>query len=243
MNPPAWLYNESAHLATDFHNPEQVATYDARQQTQLNDERSLIQDLGIRQGDTLLEYGSGTGIFALAAAEAGANVHAVDISEAMLAYARTRAEGAGVDGITFHQGGFLTYQHAGQPADWIVTKYALHHLPDFWKGVALSRLRDQLKSGGRLVIQDVIFSFAPEDYRQEIDRWIDEVTREGTSFSRQDFEAHVRDEHSTFTWVLEALVERSGFLVADKQVFSPVYARYVCVKEGERNSGDVKLTQ
>lgn len=55
--------------------------------------------------------------------------------------------GAGTD--EFLPGGFLTYQHQGPPLDAVVTQIALHHLPDFWKQIALLRIFDMLKEGGK----------------------------------------------------------------------------------------------
>ena len=43
-----------------------------------------------------------------------------------------------------------------------------------------------------------------------------------------DIDEHVRDEHSTFTWLLEPMLERCGFRV-DKAVYSAdgFYADYI----------------
>lgn len=49
--------------------------------------------------------------------------------------------------IEFIQSGFLTYEHQSEPVDLIFTKAALHHLPDFWKQIALLRLNQMLKMG------------------------------------------------------------------------------------------------
>lgn len=43
-------------------------------------------------------------------------------------------------GIEAVEGGFLTYEHEGEPVDLVHTRNALHHLPDFWKAVALARI-------------------------------------------------------------------------------------------------------
>ena len=32
-------------------------------------------------------------------------------------------------------------------------------------------------------------------------------------WTRADIDEHVRDEHSTFTWLLEPMIERSGFRI------------------------------
>ena len=31
--------------------------------------------------------------------------------------------------------------------------------------------------------------------------------------ARADLEEHIRDEHSTFTWLLEPMIERAGFTI------------------------------
>jgi putative AdoMet-dependent methyltransferase len=53
-----------------------------------------------------------------------------------------------VANIEFVHAGFLTYAHRDEAADAVVSRMALHHLPDFWKVVALDRVRALLKKGG-----------------------------------------------------------------------------------------------
>ena len=45
---------------------------------------------------------------------------------------------------------------------------------------------------------------------------------------RADIEEHIRDEHSTFTWLLEPMIERSGFRI-ENAVYSPdgIFAQYI----------------
>jgi ubiquinone/menaquinone biosynthesis C-methylase UbiE len=230
-NPP-WQYDEFKHLATDFHDPQQVATYDARQRTNLQNEEKFVQELGIEAAHTVLEYGPGTGAFTLAAAKKCKHVYAVDISKAMLAYAHRQIVAAGLANVTFSQAGFLTYVHAGEPVDFIVTKYAFHHLPDFWKAVALQKMNKLLKRDGLLVIEDVVFSFPPDQYAEHVQNWIDTMGNSGQSFSREDFEGHIRDEHSTFAWMLEGLLRDAGFRIERVHYWSPIYAHYRCRKIG-----------
>ncbi|OKH28933.1 class I SAM-dependent methyltransferase [Chroogloeocystis siderophila] len=54
----------------------------------------------------------------------------------MLSYAQNKAQKTGVTKIEFHQAGFLSYQHQDQ-LDFVITKNALHILPNFWKMAAL----------------------------------------------------------------------------------------------------------
>jgi ubiquinone/menaquinone biosynthesis C-methylase UbiE len=85
-------------------------------------EQALIEWLGISAGHTVIDLGAGTGTFAIQAGKAGAYVHAVDVSPTMLAYAQKKACAANAENVEFHHAGFLTYEHQGNPVDFIVTK-------------------------------------------------------------------------------------------------------------------------
>jgi len=143
-------------------------------------------------------------------------VIAVDVSPVMLDLLRHRVAEESLDNVEVVAAGFLTYEHHGPPADFAYTRYALHHLPDFWKAVALVRLHDVLRPGGVLRLSDVVYNFGPGEAENRLEEWCatggDEI--EG-DWSRAELEEHARDEHSTFTWLLEAMVERSGFVVED----------------------------
>jgi hypothetical protein len=86
--------------------------------------------------------------------------------------------------MEFRRAGFLSYAHDGPPADMLVTKYALHHLPDFWKSVALLRMNEMLRPAGRLFLSDVVFSFPMTEHRHEIDTWIARMAKPSGEDSR-----------------------------------------------------------
>ena len=136
-----------------------MASYDARQGDHTAEDEQVLARLHIGRGDIVADIGCGTGSLACAGARRGALVHAIDASPTMLAAAKARAAACGAQTITFHQASFLTFD-IGAPAHLITTKYALHHLPDFWKGLALARMHAALAPGGRLYIEDVVFSCA-----------------------------------------------------------------------------------
>ena len=46
-------------------------------------------------------------------------------------------------------------------ADIVYSRYALHHLPDFWKVMALRRVRAMLRPGGIFRLWDVVYPSAP----------------------------------------------------------------------------------
>ncbi len=82
---------------------------------------------------------------ALAAAPYVGRVVAVDVSPAMVRRLRERATRAALASVECVQAGFLTYQHSGRPADAVLTRKALRHLPDFWKAMALDRIAKILR--------------------------------------------------------------------------------------------------
>jgi putative AdoMet-dependent methyltransferase len=74
-----------------------------------------------------------------------------------------------------------------------------------------------------------MFSFPPAEYAQQVQRMIDEFGRtDGEGFTRADFEAHVREEFSTYTWILEGLVERAGLTVEGSAFPRPTHGELVC---------------
>lgn len=230
---PRWFYDELQQTGVDFEDAAKVEVYDRNQRSSSEQaEQALIEQLGISAGHTVIDLGAGTGTFAIQACKAGAYVHAVDVSPTMLAYAQKKARAANAETIEFHHAGFLTYEHQGNPVDFIVTKAAFHHLPDFWKMVGLLRIASMLKVGGVLFLRDTVFSFNPSEYRSRIDAWIDRVAKPaGEGFTVSDFETHIREEYTTFGWIIEGMLTRAGFEIERADYLAPEYAQYVCRKQ------------
>lgn len=120
----------------------------------------------------VVDLGAGTGTFTLAVAPVCRKVVAVDVSPAMAAALRGRVEQLGLDNVTVVEGGFLSYQHDGAPADVIFTRNALHQLTDFWKAIALERAAGMLRPGGVLRLSDLVFDFEPAEAEERIDAWM-----------------------------------------------------------------------
>jgi len=147
----------------------------------------------------------------------------------MLDRLRAKVTAAGLANVEVVRAGFLTYEHRGAPADVVYSRYALHHVPDFWKAVALARLHRILRPGGVLRLVDVVYDFPPADAEERIEACCATGGAEvdGT-WSRAEYEEHVRDEHSTFTWLLEPMIERAGFAIDDARHTSDgIFASYV----------------
>jgi SAM-dependent methyltransferase len=179
-------------------------------------EVDLLRRLGLSSEATLVEFGSGTGQFAVAAAPHCSRIVAVDVSQPMLTQRTAKVDARGLCNVTSICAGFLTYRHDGDLIDFAYSRFALHHLPDLWKALALRRLRSQMRDGGVFRLWDVVYDFPVSEAEGRLEAWCgaggDHVEGE---WSRAEIEDHVRDEHSTFSWLLDIVIERSGFEIAD----------------------------
>jgi putative AdoMet-dependent methyltransferase len=232
MDRPNWFYDEYKYAGVDYTDPAQVAAYDTRHQRFRDYQKfadAIADRLGLKPDDTVIDLGAGTGAFALHAAARCKTIYAVDVSPVMLEYTRQKAQAAGLTNLLFCKGGFLTYEHAGEPADAVVSSAALHHLPDLWKWVGLLRVADMLRPGGRFYLFDVVFP-AARDYAARFDGWVDSfVAKVGPEFA-PEVETHIRDEFSTFDWVMEGLLRRAGFRIDAVDYNDGFEATYLCTK-------------
>jgi ubiquinone/menaquinone biosynthesis C-methylase UbiE len=193
----------------------------------------IIALLGLDTDQTVIDMGCGTGAFAVHAAKRSGKVYAVDVSKAMLRCARRKAKKAKLDNIEFHRGGFLTYEHKAEPVDAIVSTAVLHHLPDFWKLTGLRRLAQMLKTGGRLYLFDVVFSFNVDDYESRLSKWVKTTAeRIGLAFA-EEVAIHIREEYSTCDWIMEGLLKQAGFVIETANYKHDLMAAYLCTRKGE----------
>jgi len=168
---PGWLLNEVATAGRENLDAGHVARYDAKEDAGAAEEIALLRQLGLTRESLVIDIGTGTGQFAIAAAATGANVVAVDVSPLMLDVLRAKISAAQLSNVEVAQAGFVSYEHAGAPADFVYSRYALHHLPDFWKTVALARAHRILRPGGVLRLWDVVYNFPPAAAEERIEAW------------------------------------------------------------------------
>jgi ubiquinone/menaquinone biosynthesis C-methylase UbiE len=233
-DPGSWWLDERAHAGREHFDEQHARRYDAKEDAQAAEEVALLQAAGVLgPGARVVELGTGSGQFALAAARVCEAVVAVDVSPVMLARLQEKLEAGAAGNVEAVHAGFLTYEHTGRPADLVYSRYALHHLPDFWKALALRRIAGMLRPGGVLRLWDVVYGFEPGDAESRIEAWIAETLGADVErgWTRAELAEHVRDEHSTFTWLLEPMLERAGFEITDAEhSASGVFARYLCAK-------------
>jgi putative AdoMet-dependent methyltransferase len=233
---PNWQYHELDHPGADFDALAEIYDRNMQKYRDIQAEiREILSFLDLRPDQTVLEIGTGTGEFALAAASHCSKIYAVDLSEGMLKYAEEKARSRGVSNVKFLQGGFLTYRHP-TPVDAVVTQLALHHLPDFWKQVALMRMADMLMDGGKLCLRDVVFSFDIKDHELLIENYISRASEMmGDEFAGR-IAAHVKNEYSTVDWIMEGMIERAGFKVVWKDYKDGFIGTYFCIKAIDNDS-------
>jgi SAM-dependent methyltransferase len=207
----SWFPDEVALAGRENLDPDHVARYDAKMDSEAQAEVELLRSNGMDPSSTVLEFGPGTGQFTVAAAPRCARVIAVDPSPPMLQALRRRLAGTEIDNVEVATGGFLTYERS-EPVDVIYSRFALHHLPDFWKALALRRMRSLLAPHGMVRLSDVVYNFELSDAEIGVEAWCSSFgAQTEEDWSREEVEEHVRDEHSTFTWLLELMIERAGF--------------------------------
>jgi ubiquinone/menaquinone biosynthesis C-methylase UbiE len=227
-----WMLDELAHAGPEHLDPDFVAGYERKQgYPDPAEDLAVLAAHGLDETSIVVDLGAGTGRFALAAARRFGQVTAVDISPAMLEFLRRRAAAAAVTNLTCVQAGFLSYQHAGPPADAVYTRNALHQLPDSWKAVALDRISRMLRPGGVLRLHDLIYDFQPSEADTVFQRWLEGAADDpARGYTSADFAEHIRTEHSTFRWLLEPMLAATGLEIVTADFSSSVYGTYTCRK-------------
>lgn len=220
--PVSWRFDEIAHAGPEHLDAAFVTAFDQKTPRDWSDEITRLLALGIGPTSTVVDLGAGTGTFARAIAPRVARVVPVDISGAMVAEMRRR-------GVPAVQAGFLSYEHEGEPADAVFTSNAMHHLPDFWKMIALERIGGMLRKGGVLRLRDFVYSFEPQEADQVFAAWLRTSLVQG--WTAPELEQHVLEEYSTFTWLLEPMLECAGFEIRERSVGDErIHAEYTCVR-------------
>ena len=233
---PQWQYDETKPCGVDYNSFWQARIYDRCHQKFRDfaaESARIIESLKPETSHTIMDMGCGTGAFALNAAKYFKKVYAVDISDAMLRRARKKARKANLKNVEFCNGGFLTYIHNDEPVDAVVTGAALHHLPDFWKLIALKNLAKILRQNGKLYLSDVVFSFDLSHYKSSIKALIRIMTNRTEPAMEQELHTHFSKEYSTFSWIMEGLLEKAGFAIENANYTDGFLATYLCTKKGE----------
>ncbi|UYN93409.1 MAG: class I SAM-dependent methyltransferase [Enhydrobacter sp.] len=116
----------------------------------------ILEQLGARQGDSVLEIGCGWGGFAEAAARRGLRVTAITISREQLDYARRRLERAGVADRVDLQ--FRDYRDVEGRYDHIVSIEMIEAVGERYWPDYFATLRRHIAPGGSALVQAIVIA-------------------------------------------------------------------------------------
>ena len=242
-----WFYNECQNSGVDYQRSEVVKKYEGRHSGFRNfaEEARRMMDrinsvrrakgLGPvspeRQLACLVDLGCGTGALALELAHWFMTINEVDVSEGMLGVLEEKLaslppERAECRFNLFHDG-FLTYRHEGVPADVVLSSISLHHIPDFWKVCALDRISRILAPNGLFYLTDVIFTFPATDWEAGTQDVLDTMS----AAAGKEANLHLEREYSTYSWIMEAMFEKTGLRIESVHDETPFLRTYVCSKQ------------
>jgi ubiquinone/menaquinone biosynthesis C-methylase UbiE len=228
----SWTLDELAHAGPEHLDDAFIVGYDRKQgYPDPAEDLAAFEEHGLGSSSRVVDLATGTGQFAIPAARRFGHVTAVDVSPAMLAALRAKGDAAGLTNLDVVNAGFLSYTHAGPPADGVYTRNALHQISDFWKALALQRIADMLRPGGVLRLQDLIYDFQPGQAGEIFDGWFANAAADpAEGYTAADYAEHIRTEFSTFRWLLEPMLAAAGFEIVSVGYARHLYGAYTCVK-------------
>ena len=219
-----WYYNERNRMGIG---PAVASIYDSHDDADLR-ARAALKMLGVQRGWRIADIGCGNGVLATEAALMGAEVDAIDISPAMLALAEIYARDRKAK-VATQSAGLLSFAYRAESYDLIVSEFTLHHLPDFWKAVAMSRIYRALKSGATFYLRDIVYASMPDAVERDVDQWADFEIK-NHDVPRESVVTHMRDEYSTFGWVMERMLTDVGFTLVSADYHAPMHGTYLLRK-------------
>jgi 2-polyprenyl-3-methyl-5-hydroxy-6-metoxy-1,4-benzoquinol methylase len=219
-----WYYNERGRIGLE---PAVASIYDRHDDNDLR-ARAALTMLGVRKGWRVADIGCGNGVLATEAALMGAEVDAIDISPAMLALAEVYARDRRAP-VRTQSAGLLSFAYQPNSYDLIVSEFTLHHLPDFWKAVAMARIFAALKPGASFYLRDIVFVSMPDGSERGVEQWAD-FNIKNHDFARDSVVTHMRDEYSTFGWVMERMLTEVGFTLVSADYHAPLHGTYLLQK-------------
>ncbi|TCS95924.1 MerR family transcriptional regulator [Hazenella coriacea] len=164
----------------------------------------VVQWVQPQVGEIGLDLGTGTGNLAGLFLQRGMMIKGMDQSKEMLKVCHQKHPN-----IETRMGNFLAIPYDDQQFDFVVTSYALHHLTDEQKSLALIEMKRVCKPGGRICILDLMFADA-KSRTAYLQRW--------ERKQRDEIVAVIEDEFYADRSQLVHQLEQEGFQVKTRQI-------------------------
>ncbi|WP_163528845.1 MerR family transcriptional regulator [Halobacillus ihumii] len=159
-----------------------------------------------------VDIGTGTGNLAARFLENGANMIGVDQSEEMLKVCSQKHPK-----MDLRHGHFLSLPVMDHQVNFVVSSYALHHIPDQEKELALAEMDRVLAENGRIAIADLMF-----ENKKEKDRTLALYEQEGN----QEAVEAIQDEFYADRSILIDWFEKQGYAVETLQLNAILHVLY-----------------
>ena len=182
----------------DFDEYDWLDNYDERMRSleRLHYDETLsriVQKSMAGAADLVLDIGTGTGNLAVKFLEKGCQVIGLDPSAKMLRMAEKKAEKWGEQfDIRVCENPFLETPFFDNTFDVVASTYAIHHITDDAKRLAIVEMKRVMKPDGRIVIGDVMFEDSADkaralleypdmedEYQPTLDTFLDMFSDEG----------------------------------------------------------------
>ncbi len=132
-----------------------------------------VNDAGIKEGDKVLDLGSGAGVDVFRAAKVVGRdglVTGVDMTPEMIAKARENARKGGYQNTAFKLGEIEALPVPDASQDVVISNCVINLVPN--KKRAFQEIYRVLKPGGHFCISDIVTQGqVPESYRKDLDAW------------------------------------------------------------------------
>jgi len=164
-----------------------------------------------KEGDFVLDIGTGTGNLAIEFLKRGCQVVGLDPSGKMLEIAERKAiEWEGRFQIQLCENPLLEIPFPDQTFDIVASTYTIHHITDDAKRLSIKEMKRVLKPNGRIIIGDVMFKNAADKARALAEN------------------PDLEDEYQPMLNTFPNMFEDEGFTVEVKQMADTVWI--VCAK-------------